>query len=94
VEAARRLQIEALTLYAFSSDNWRRPESEVAALMALFRRYLAARRAVRRERHPLTVIGRRIGSADAARAIEASEEATARGRDMHLRVAVDYSLAI
>jgi len=42
VEAARRLQIEALTLYAFSSDNWRRPESEVAALMALFRRYLAA----------------------------------------------------
>ena len=42
VEAARRLQIEALTLYAFSSDNWRRPETEVAALMALFRRYLAA----------------------------------------------------
>src|SRR4030095_13139395 len=42
VEAARRLEIEALTLYAFSSDNWRRPESEVAALMALFRRYLAA----------------------------------------------------
>jgi len=93
VEAARRLQIEALTLYAFSSDNWRRPESEVAALMALFRRYLAAEteRCVENGIR-LTVIGRRdrLGST-LRRAIEASEEATARGRDMHLRVAVDYS---
>ena len=93
VEAARRLQIEALTLYAFSSDNWRRPESEVAALMALFRRYLAAEteRCVENGIR-LTVIGRRdrLGST-LRRAIEASEEATARGSDMHLRVAVDYS---
>ena len=93
VEAARRLQIEALTLYAFSSDNWRRPESEVAALMALFRRYLAAEteRCVANGIR-FTVIGRRdrLGST-LRRAIEASEEATARGRDMHLRVAVDYS---
>jgi undecaprenyl diphosphate synthase len=93
VEAARRLQIEALTLYAFSSDNWRRPESEVTALMALFRRYLAAEteRCVENGIR-LTVIGRRdrLGST-LRRAIEASEEATARGRDMHLRVAVDYS---
>ena len=60
VEAARRLEIEALTLYAFSSDNWRRPETEVAALMALFRRYLAAEteRCIANGIR-LTVIGRR-----------------------------------
>jgi undecaprenyl diphosphate synthase len=93
VEAARRLQIEALTLYAFSSDNWRRPETEVAALMALFRRYLAAEteRCVENGIR-MTVIGRRDRLGDTLRrAIRASEEATAQGRDMHLRVAVDYS---
>jgi undecaprenyl diphosphate synthase len=93
VEAARRLQIEALTLYAFSSDNWRRPETEVAALMALFRRYLAAEteRCVENGIR-LTVVGRRdrLGGT-LRRAIQAAEEATADCRDMHLRVAVDYS---
>ena len=93
VEAARRLQIEALTLYAFSSDNWRRPETEVAALMALFRRYLAAEteRCIENGIR-LSIIGRRdrLGSA-LRRAIAASEEATSGGRDMHLRVAIDYS---
>lgn len=93
VEAARRLNIEALTLYAFSSDNWRRPESEVSALMALFRRYLAAEteRCIENGIR-LTVIGRRdrLGG-PLRRAIQASEQATAECRDMHLRVAVDYS---
>lgn len=93
VEAARRLEIEALTLYAFSSDNWQRPETEVTALMALFRRYLAAEteRCVENGIR-LSVIGRRdrLGST-LRRAIQASEEATAECRDMHLRVAVDYS---
>jgi len=93
VEAARRLQIEALTLYAFSSDNWRRPESEVTALMALFRRYLAAETQRCLENGiRLSVVGRRdrLGTA-LRRAIEAAEETTAECRDMHLRVAVDYS---
>lgn len=93
VEAARRLQIEALTLYAFSSDNWRRPDGEVTALMALFRRYLAAEteRCVENGIR-LSVIGRRDRLDEPLRrAIEAAEEATARGRDMRLRVAVDYS---
>ena len=40
VEAAPDLGIGALTLYAFSADNWKRPASEVAALMRLFARYL------------------------------------------------------
>jgi undecaprenyl diphosphate synthase len=40
VEKAREVGIEYLTLYAFSSENWQRPEREVSALMHLLRRYL------------------------------------------------------
>ncbi len=60
VEAAPQQGVGTLTLYAFSSDNWRRPKAEVSALMALLRFYLAneveslVRNGVR-----LTVIGRR-----------------------------------
>ena len=42
VEAAPDLGIGALTLYAFSSDNWKRPRAEVSGLMRLFEAYLAA----------------------------------------------------
>ena len=40
--AARKLGIEYLTLYAFSSENWRRPEAEVSDLMGLLRHFLAS----------------------------------------------------
>jgi undecaprenyl diphosphate synthase len=40
VETARRIGIEYLTLYAFSTENWSRPRTEVSALMGLLRRYL------------------------------------------------------
>ena len=40
VDESSRLQVEALTLYAFSSENWKRPASEVKALMGLFRTQL------------------------------------------------------
>lgn len=93
VEAARRLGVGTLTLYAFSSDNWKRPPAEISALMRLFRRYLAAETArclsagIR-----FSVIGRRDRLPTALRrAIEAAESATAGCREMHLRVAVDYS---
>lgn len=93
VEAAPDAGIGVLTLFAFSSDNWRRPATEVAWLMRLFRDYLREETArcvsngVR-----LEVIGRRdrLGPA-LLRAIEASELATAGGSRLWLRVAVDYS---
>src|SRR3990170_4006425 len=93
VEAAPDLGIGALTLYAFSSDNWRRPQSEVATLMRLFARHLhteAPRLTANGVR--LTVVGRRDRlPVPLVAAIEATERATAdRGR-LHLRLAVDYS---
>ena len=93
VEAAPQQGIGTLTLYAFSSDNWRRPKAEVSALMGLLRFYLAneveslVRNGVR-----LTVIGRRDRLPDGiAAAIASAETATAGGDALHLRIAVDYS---
>ncbi|MFO0592371.1 MAG: polyprenyl diphosphate synthase, partial [Polyangiaceae bacterium] len=44
VRVARRLGLDALTLYAFSEQNWRRPEGEVDALMGLLHEYLISER--------------------------------------------------
>jgi undecaprenyl diphosphate synthase len=93
VEHARRVGIPYLTLYAFSSDNWQRPEREVSALMALFGRYIAAE-VPRCIEHGirLTVIGRRDRLSRALqRQVEDAEAATRGGTSMRLRLAVDYS---
>lgn len=93
VEAARRMGIGTLTLYAFSSDNWQRPSREVASLMRLFRAYLAGETA-RCVEHGIRmkVIGRRDRlPSPLLRAIQAAEDATADGAEMNLRIAVDYS---
>ncbi len=42
VRAVRDMGLEALTLYAFSTENWRRPEDEISALMGLLKRYVIA----------------------------------------------------
>jgi undecaprenyl diphosphate synthase len=92
-EAAPRLGVGTLTLYAFSADNWKRPVEEVSALMGLFQRYLQTEteRCVR-EGVRVSVIGRRDRLAPAIRgAIESAERLTAGGAKLHLRLAVDYS---
>jgi len=93
VRAAPGLGIRVLTLYAFSSDNWRRPEPEVRALMRLLRAYLeeeaaaCARAGVR-----VRVIGRRDRLHVAlVEAIERAEAVTRAATRLELRIAVDYS---
>jgi undecaprenyl diphosphate synthase len=91
--AAPALGIGTLTLYAFSSDNWHRPSSEVSVLMRLLEEF------VRREELPclrhgirVTVIGRRDRlPAALVQRIEHVESTTACGARMHLRIAIDYS---
>ncbi len=93
VEAAPPLGISLLTLYAFSSDNWRRPPAEVRALLRLLRTLLPAE-AERCRSHGvrLSVIGRRDRlPAAVRRAVEAAEARTAGGRTLHVRLALDYS---
>ena len=93
VEAAPKQGIGTLTLYAFSTDNWRRPKTEVAALMTLLRFYLANEvQSLVKNGVRLTVIGRRDRLPDGiANAIARAEDATAQGGALHLRIAVDYS---
>jgi undecaprenyl diphosphate synthase len=93
VEAAPKQGIGTLTLYAFSTDNWRRPKAEVAALMTLLRFYLANEvQSLLRNGVRLTVIGRRDRLPEGiAAAIASAEQATANGDVLHLRIAVDYS---
>jgi undecaprenyl diphosphate synthase len=93
VEAAPALGIGVLTLFAFSSDNWRRPSPEVDALMALLWIYLAketprcVENGIRME-----IIGRRDRLEESLRrAIQRTEAATAHGRRLRLRMAIDYS---
>src|ERR1041384_6152255 len=64
IEAAPRLGIGTLTLYAFSSDNWNRPMPEVTSLMRLLRSYLRKERE-RAVRNGVAVEG--IGRAGGAR---------------------------
>lgn len=93
VKAAPRVGITTLTLYAFSSDNWKRPAREVAALMRLFRKHLATETPKLIENGVrLTIIGRRDRLALSLQtAIAAAEDATSGGTRLHLRVAIDYS---
>jgi undecaprenyl diphosphate synthase len=93
VESAPALGITTLTLYAFSSDNWRRPRGEVDNLMLLLQHHLDS------ECAHLTDSGVRwsaIGRRDRIpgslrRSIEQVEERTREGTSLHLRVAIDYS---
>lgn len=93
VKAAPRLGVRTLTLFAFSSDNWKRPPREVSSLMRLFQRYLAAEAAALEENGVrFSVIGRRDRLAPRlVEQIEAAESLTAHGCRLHLRLAVDYS---
>ena len=93
VESAPSLGITTLTLYAFSSDNWRRPRGEVDNLMFLFEKYLDSECARLTDSGVrFNVIGRRDRIPDSLRySIERVEERTSEGTSLHLRVAMDYS---
>jgi undecaprenyl diphosphate synthase len=92
VRAARALEIQYLTLYTFSTENWRRPESEVRHLMGLFRRYCRAD-IEKLHAHNVRVrfIGVRTGIApDIAELIETAESLTAKNTALNLAFAFNY----
>src|SRR6266508_2609301 len=93
VQAAPGLGIGTLTLYAFSTANWKRPPHEVSGLMRLCRRHLdSARPALVLDGVRLTVIGRRDRlPPHVLAAVIAVEAATAAGQALRLRIAIDYS---
>lgn len=92
VECARELGISYLTLYAFSSENWKRPQGEVTDLMGLLRLYLRNEvKTLHKNGIRLKIIGdrSRLGP-DIVSLIEESEEKTAANAAMTLVLALSY----
>src|SRR5213592_71232 len=93
IEAAPRMGIHTLTLFALSSANWKRPPAEVQGILRLLHEYLLTETThCMEEGVRLSIIGRRDRlPATLRQAVADSEAATADGTRLHLRMAVDYS---
>ena len=91
-EQCVRLGIGQLTLYCLSSENWRRPETELSFLMCLLEQYLVEERALLMEqRVRLSMIGRREGlPAETLDALDRTAELTAGNDGMRLCLAINY----
>ena len=92
LKAARELPISHLTLYSFSSENWRRPPSEVNELMSLLRFYLRGELAtLHKEGVRINVIGAREQLApDIVNLIEQAESLTRDNKALTLTLALSY----
>jgi len=93
VESAIELGIARLTLYAFSSDNWRRPALEVQSIFWLLRAFLRLESSRLQQRSVrLHVIGRRDRlDKSVLKEIHEAETKTMAGSRLHLYIAIDYS---
>ena len=92
IEESCRLGLEQLTLYCFSSENWKRPQLELDFLMALLKEYLIAERAeIMEENIRFTVIGRRAGlSEDVLREMDENIRVSANNTGLTLCLAINY----
>lgn len=92
VDTAARLNLGALTLYAFSTENWKRPRLEVDALMRMLKRYLRIElEEINRQNIRFQPIGRIDGLRDSVRReLERAVEGTRRNTGMVLSVALNY----
>jgi undecaprenyl diphosphate synthase len=91
-EHAARLGIGQLTLYCLSSENWRRPQTELSFLMHLLEQYMIEERSLlMRQRIRLAMIGRRTGIPDETlRALDQTVELCAANDGMRLCLAINY----
>jgi len=91
-EECSRLQIEQLTLYCFSSENWKRPKPELEFLMSLFQEYLQGEReSLIKNDIRLSIIGRRAGIAEDILAnMDELISLTKNNKGLHLCLAINY----
>jgi undecaprenyl diphosphate synthase len=92
VKACMTRDIECLTLFAFSTENWRRPADEVTGLMGLLRRYLQREVSeLSAQGIQLRIIGDRTRlSPDIQALITSAEAQTAHGQRLRLNLAINY----
>ena len=91
-EAAWNMGIHYLTVYAFSTENWNRPQDEVNALMKLLRNYMASSlKTAAKNNMCVRVIGDKTGLAEDIREdIDRLEKATADNTGLHFQIAINY----
>mgnify|MGYP004575321429 FL=1 len=86
-----KIGIKYLTVYAFSTENWKRPETEVKGIMDLFRSYLKDVDNFKGENIRLEFIGDREPLAeDIKKLMEHAEEESANATGLHLNMAINY----
>ncbi len=92
VEGAPELGIERLTVFGFSTENWRRPQPEISELMGLLKAYFESDLArLERDGVRVRIVGRRTGlDADILDIVERAEARTRKNDRFHLRVAFNY----
>ncbi len=92
LRAAGEAGVECLTLYAFSSENWRRPETEINDLMGLLRFYIGAElNALHREGIRIKILGdHRAFPPDVAKLVDGAVAKTAGNQRMTLAIALNY----
>lgn len=91
-EDAYNMGIEYLTVYAFSTENWNRPQDEVDALMKLLRNYMKnCLKRANKNNMCVRVIGDKTRLADdIKKSIEELEEATKNNTGLHFQIAINY----
>ena len=91
-EEAYKMGIQYLTVYAFSTENWNRPQDEVDALMKLLRNYMkTCLKTAEKNRMCVRVIGEKSRlDEDIRTRIEELEEATKNNDGLHFQIAINY----
>ena len=91
-EAAYKMGVKYLTVYAFSTENWSRPKSEVDALMKLLRNYMkTCLKTAEKNRMRVRVIGDKTGlDEDIRTRIKELEEATKNNGGLNFQIAINY----
>ncbi len=91
-EEAYKMGIQYLTVYAFSTENWNRPQDEVDALMKLLRNYMkTCLKTAEKNRMCVRVLGEKARLApDIRTRIEELEEATKHNDGLHFQIAINY----
>lgn len=89
---ARDMGIKYLTVYAFSTENWSRPEAEVSALMTILRNYLktSIKKSMKNNVRCRVIGERSVLSEDIRKAIEELENATADNTGLTFTIAINY----
>jgi undecaprenyl diphosphate synthase len=92
VETSARIGLEVLTLYAFSIENWKRPQSEVSTLMSLLKRYLRSELETLLENNiRFRVLGRvHELPSDVQEELQRAEERTSPNAGLRFNIALNY----